>query len=545
MELLIDISKQLVELVSTVHSAGVVIGDISFSNVIVQDDGSSVTLIDLESAARTGHEPLVKMITPGFSAIQPGEAGRSSTASFEDDCYALGSLLMTMAIPVQAINSLDSNGCGRFLDSLVKVCGLPESFAAVILALMQPQYANRITLDMARERLESVVPDKSTRNGQIEPVQQKQSAELERIATSILSMYTPERSDRLFHVSPISGHYLSVSAGAMGVVKFLGNSGHDATKEIVDDALLRIQYTDSIPAGLFNGLAGIAWVLLELGLGEEARTVYKRVMEHPNLYHSPDMYGGLAGVGMSCLKFWIETNDGAYLDDARIIGSWLLDNVHLSEKGARWGHEDFKWPIGYAHGSSGVSMFFLYLSLADSEPEYRSVGLKAIEYDLAHAVMNLNEGYLSFPTFAGEPILHPYWYTGSSGIGTALLRYRAVSPDSATSAFLEKVIPDVKRRYSVTPGLLTGLAGIANFLMDCRQFGLESITESAVAECVESIRLFEIETEAGPTGGYPGPFLVRLAADYAYGSAGIGSVLHRSKKCNTKNFNFLLDELLD
>lgn len=544
-KLVTTISRQLIDLVSKVHRAGVVIGDISFNNILVAPDGSSVKLIDLESATRRGDEPLVKLATPGFAAKSRRAGKVASFATFDDDRYALGALLMTLILPVQTLNELDAAGSARFLESMAQLKGFPKGAASAIVGLMQVDPTDRISLDEARLRLDGGESDaESGRFYQPSVIRSERTTEIARITTSILSMYTPERVDRLFHASPSGEHSLGVATGAMGVVKFLGYTQCGDTRNVIGEALLRIKHAANIRPGLYNGLAGISWVLLELGLQEEASAVYRRAMEHPHLYHSFDLYGGAAGVGMSSLKFWMETGDQAYLQDARNIGSWICDNAHLSETGARWENGTAEWPVGYAHGSSGLSMFLLYLGLADSAPEFSEIGSEALDYDLSNALTNPNGRSLSFPVYPGGKALFPFWYTGSAGVGTALLRYREVFPSHERNAWLDRLMPDVKRQFAVTPSLLTGLAGVANYLMDCRTFGLHSVSESDVHHCLDGVRLFEVENEHGLTGGYPGPFLARFATDYAFGAAGIGAVLYRDTKSSQANFNFMLDELL-
>jgi serine/threonine protein kinase len=103
-----------------IHNRGVIIGDLSMNNVIVDPDTWSVKLIDFESAIRLGHdEHLMGMFsgwtTPGY--LRPGRL-RSGLVRLEDDYYAVSRVLRGALLPSAALSELNPECHVAFLQFL-------------------------------------------------------------------------------------------------------------------------------------------------------------------------------------------------------------------------------------------------------------------------------------------------------------------------------------------------------------------------------------------------------------------------------------------
>src|SRR5205807_7962928 len=72
----------------------------------------------------------------------------------------------------------------------------------------------------------------------------------------------------------------------------------------------------SLPPGLYDGAAGVAWVLAELGLLDEAVDVLAAAGEHPVMLLSASLGAGVAGVGMAYLSLFHRTTDPCFLTAA-------------------------------------------------------------------------------------------------------------------------------------------------------------------------------------------------------------------------------------
>lgn len=331
-----------------------------------------------------------------------------------------------------------------------------------------------------------------------------------------------------------------VSQGALGIARFLNAVGHVEAQDAADWAIQQMRKIESMPPGLYLGSAGIAWCLLDLGRIQEAERALEQAASHAKLFDCDDIFSGCAGFGLSCLNHWQRTGDIQALDWAKWIGQWLCDGQSEDANGVHWQGQESRKVLGYAHGSAGIAQFLLYLHRATDDPSYLDLGRSALHHDLAHGQPGYND-YMSFPRFSGDRALHPYWYVGSAGICTVLVRYAYYTGDRSLGEMLERIVPDVRRKYAMMPGLFNGLTGLANALLDIHQFMDDPQSLVKAEEIKHTIGLFGLD-EAGGLA-FPGEHLLRLSCDYGMGSAGIGSLLHRLET-GGPNFNFLIDEFL-
>src|SRR5262249_49660028 len=148
------------------------------------------------------------------------------------------------------------------------------------------------------------------------------------------------------------------------------------------------------PPGLYIGASGIAWSLLELGLEERAEDIFRATVEHPLLAQSMDLFHGIAGWGMTALRFFRATGKEEYLEMSKQAGNRLIASCKKSDRGYFWRPPD-ECPLGMAHGSSGIGLFLLYLHLTTGSERYLIAGLRALDFDLA-AATRTNDGGISW-----------------------------------------------------------------------------------------------------------------------------------------------------
>ena len=180
------------------------------------------------------------------------------------------------------------------------------------------------------------------------------------------------------------------------------------------------------------------------------------------------------------------------------------------------------------------------------------LGRQALDFEL-HQGAWLNGKFAGFPRTVGDPsktvtqpaVLSCYWEDGSAGVGTALVRYAAVTGDTELLWWLDHLVSDASRKYTAFPQLFRGLAGLGNFLLDAwYQTGEERHLLSAW-EAAEGALLFRIDSEDGIA--FPGEQTRRESADFATGGAGVALFLDRLLKAQNviqENFLFMVDELL-
>ncbi len=139
---LIYIGLQLVDIVERIHAIGVVIGDLSTTNVMVDPATLRLSLIDVESATALGENRAFERFakdwaTPGFA--RPGRRERPGLSP-ADDYYALGMVLYNVLMPTSNFFSLKPEAESGFLDELVG-CGLPVGVRSAIQALLDGRSA--------------------------------------------------------------------------------------------------------------------------------------------------------------------------------------------------------------------------------------------------------------------------------------------------------------------------------------------------------------------------------------------------------------------
>jgi hypothetical protein len=131
----------LIDAVKRIHERGVILGDLSPNNVLVnanEDETFRLGFIDFESALLTGDAGRMDAFarqwgTPGFADV----AGRSARDRLgpEDDWYAVGMLLYGTVVPVQNMFALAPGARAAFMDRFVAL-GVPAQVRDVAFALL-------------------------------------------------------------------------------------------------------------------------------------------------------------------------------------------------------------------------------------------------------------------------------------------------------------------------------------------------------------------------------------------------------------------------
>lgn len=151
----IQIARLLCTALKEVHGQEVAIGDISYSNVLISEDVSSVTLIDLETAIEVGKDEPGSMFTPGFVSAFDSNLPHDSYAQ---DHYGLGMLFMTMVLPIQSLTFLKPDAVPLFLDDLHKERGVDDRLCSAINYLIGSASNEQVQLDTVIRLLDAKSP---------------------------------------------------------------------------------------------------------------------------------------------------------------------------------------------------------------------------------------------------------------------------------------------------------------------------------------------------------------------------------------------------
>ena len=512
----------LFEVVESLHRRRIVFVDLSTSNVLVEASTGKLKLIDFESAYELDVDPPTALYTPGFVS-QNRLAGYE--AAMDDDYYAIGAVLMSYLFPVTGFLHLNPKAKVSMMTAIQRDTRLPAPITNLILQLMDPD----VTLRPGRGTIAQVLTDclkAAPEPPQAENLTRDFNPIVQGIIAHLNDVAAYTRHDRLFPTDQklLVTNPTSLAWGAAGVGYALTISSGSAQDGVAKWILDHKISPDIYAPGLYAGMSGIAWSLLEMGRSEEAEQILRNTFNDKLLKHSADIFYGLAGWGLTCLRFFIATGNQIYLDQAKLAARHLAQTCKQGQHTCYWHESSGDIPLGFAHGASGVAVFLLYLYLATGLEEFLAMGRRSLEFDLQHAVTT-KDGGLSWPSsIQNTSPLYPYWLYGSAGIGMSLLRYWRLLQDNRYWSILETIFIDVNRKYAVLPGRFMGLAGLGDFLLDMYEATGEARFLQSAHRTAEGIMQFQVERRGI---AFPGDSISRLSCSYGNGSAGIADFLAR------------------
>lgn len=523
-----QLALKLLEIMEILRSRNVIFSDLSPNNIIVTGSGAELKLIDFEGAYQLGVDQPTTLATPGFISPKRREG---LAAGFEDDLYAAGAVLISYLLPVNEFFSLQPGSMQRFLAAVQRDARLPGGIVRLIEMLMQPDAMPPAGLKNMVETL----PAHCTSVAEEGDCGFDYSSVIEGIAQYLLCSATYDRQDRLFPSDPklFSTNPLSVAYGATGVAYAIKRITGSVPGSVVDWILKQPITPSNYAAGLYLGLSGVAWALLELGEQRCAEDLFRLTFDHKLLSRSRDLFYGSAGWGLTSLRFFLHTNNEIYLQKALRCGN------HLLAVGNEQSFTGANELLGLCHGASGIALFLLYLYQVTGDERFLSRGREMLETDLAAGISTLDRGLSWKAGRRSTDTLYPYWRYGSAGIGAAVVRYEKVLGDGSYRDALERIFVDTDRKHALLPGRFAGLAGIGDFLLDAWEFTGEDKYLRSAHQVARGVMRFSVTREGI---AFPGDSLSRLSCDYGTGSAGIALFLNRLM--GRQGSDFLLDELL-
>ncbi|MBF6049903.1 hypothetical protein GO001_32770 [Streptomyces sp. NRRL B-1677] len=485
-----DVLGRIEKAVAELHARGVVFGDLQPGNVIVRPD-DSVCLVDFETAFAEGGEDGASrpaLGTPGFTAAW----ARSGAAV---DTYALAAVALALFCPLTPLLRFDR-------EKHVQLAGWAERRFP-----LPPGYAARLRTELAPPPGEPAADDRPDGSRWPEECTADGRAALDSLREGILLSATPERTDRLFpgDVRQFDQQGASLAFGAAGVLHALyvtGRADYEAFGEHVAWLVRAAERTPWPRPGLYDGLAGIAYVLDELGRPEEAREALARLDGIDLQGCGPGLFGGLAGIGLARLRFG--DADAA----ARLCGR-LADALADTERLA--GKAD---AAGLTHGWSGPALLFTRLYAATGEASWLRHAQTALARDLGRCgapregMIHVKEGQRWLSTLD----------RGSAGIALALDAYVQQREDAHFALLRDRMRDSLGTELLLSPGLLDGQAGLLYSLAHLAGPG------PARAAHLRGLGLHCVRFRGRRAFAMDG--LLRLSMDLATGSAGVLLAVH-------------------
>ncbi|MBL3659090.1 class III lanthionine synthetase LanKC [Fulvivirga sediminis] len=513
------IAISIINMVKSIHEKGVLLGDISPRNILINKDTLECWLIDFESAVFThDSEQILKYAaewgTEGY--IKKGRKDRGKVTA-KDDFYAVAMTLYNAIIPANNMFKLNPGARDRLLHEFVQL-GLPVEIKQILDALMKGD--ENEALQLLTSWL-NPVGYPSTTALKTEDIQSQLVDAVDKMINYIRVTADYDRTERLWpaHYVIFSTNPLNISYGACGTALFVLEATKTLPQKAADWMLSKKLDHGNYPPGLFTGMAGIAYTFDQMGYRERAEELMDMVFSSSMLLDEACIFNGSAGCGLVSLYFYTKTENYRYLEEAIIIGNHLIDIAQKKDDACFWpSNTDNTTHYGYGYGASGIGLYLLYLYVATQQTKFLDTALRAIEFDLAQQVES--EVGVQWKRFKDDVLLYPYFIHGAAGIGSVLIRFYHILKDDRFKKLALKIAEDSYIKYSFIPGQFEGMAGIGELMIDIYHYTGDERFRTYGLDMAESIMWFGIEKPEGMA--FPGRWLTRICHDYATGSAGIG-----------------------
>ncbi|WP_063761222.1 class III lanthionine synthetase LanKC [Streptomyces sp. NRRL B-1347] len=492
-----DVLDRIERAVAELHARGVVFGDLQPGNVMVRPDGS-VCLVDFETAHADGDAGAPALGTPGFTA-RWARSGRSV------DTYGLAALALALFCPLTPLLRFDPDKLAQLTAWSELRFPVPPGFGARLRQRLSPPPGRLPPVEDADEPDGSRWPEDPEADG---------VAALDSMTEAILLSATPERDDRLFpgDVRQFDNQGAALAFGAAGVLYALhatGRSGHPAFADHVEWLVRAARRTRWPRPGLYDGLAGVAYVLDVLGRGDEARETLDRLDGVDLGGCGAGLFGGLAGIGLARLHFATGTGRDEDVSAAEALGERL---ARVIEDGGRLrGPAD---AVGLMHGWSGPALLFTRLHGTTGDDRWLRLAQLALARDLGRCgepragLLQVRDGQRWLPTLD----------RGGAGIGLALDAYLRHHDDPHYARVRDRLRAGLGTELLLSPGLLDGQAGLLHAASRLAGPG------SAAAVHLRSLGLHCVRFRGRRAFALDG--LLKLSMDLATGTAGVLLAVH-------------------
>jgi lantibiotic modifying enzyme len=250
------------------------------------------------------------------------------------------------------------------------------------------------------------------------------------------------------------------------------------------------RHLDLVPKfGLYDGLAGIAFALAQLGRSvpdhrELADRVSSRLRAGARRSHSGlewndsfDIVSGTAGIGLALLDLSRESQRSDLLELAVRAGDQLMDTKVQIANGCHWppARENQKQYSNFAHGTAGIGYFLARLFGATGQLKYLQAARDAANY--LQTIMSREGNYrglISHDNLEGRDLFYLGWCHGPAGTSRLFFQlYREIQEErwwqpihqSAATVMVSGIPEQINPGCWNNTGLCCGAAGIADWML--------------------------------------------------------------------------------
>ncbi|SEF50530.1 serine/threonine protein kinase [Actinacidiphila yanglinensis] len=568
------------EAVAAVHSRGLVFNDLHMFNIMVGPDDETVSLLDFEAAARATDNGRQAVAHPGFLA----PPDRRGTAV---DHYALACLRLALFLPVTTLFAVDRAKAAHLAEVIAREFPVPETYLEEAVAEITRTAGDTAAAggSSGRASIGPVAPavggatggpglngtslhagspsdDLHVQAAVAEPAPGEGGstggappaavvglpagtrpgpprrylpaeprdwpAARASMAQAILGSATPDREDRLFpgDIAQFSdGGGLGLAHGAAGVLHAFDQVGLPRYDEGEQWLLERTaNLPNGTPPGLYDGVAGVAYVLDRLGHTERALALVHGLLDENWRRLASDLTGGLAGIALVLDHLAQVSGETALreraLEAAGIIAGRLaaeIQQVRQSEDGGPSAGAPRR--AGLMRGATGPALLFLRLYERTGAPALLEHAARALTLDLDSCTitgsgsLEVDERWRTMP-YVGD---------GSAGIGLVLDDLLGLAGtgdlDEPSVARFEHARTGIVRaataRLYAQPGLFAGRAGM---ILHLARTTAPAVPDGALRAQIDALGWYGMAYRGDLA--FPGNQMMRLSMDLGTGTAG-------------------------
>jgi hypothetical protein len=475
------------------HEVGYVFVDVSPTNVIL-GEGDTVRLIDFGSAHRLG-DTFMSIGTPGF--VPPSSLVGDDLSIYDD--FGVSRLAQYLLGPLQFVVDVNPDAVAYLQYDLNEIAPVPEAL-----------WERATNYHSPSKDAQLPTPDQVAADpiGHLTVLR-------EQVADALVAMADLDDSTRVFPSIPQG--YLSntvgIAYGTAGVVHALHRAGRQLPDGLLDrlrrDALATV---GELSPGLYAGSAGIARVLSDHNLLDEARHLLDMADRHEITSECATLFGGTAGIALAHLALYNRTRDDHHVDRALELAAALPPDDELTP----WlGPND---ATGLMHGRCGVALMLQQVAGVSGEDRHLSRAIRLLHSELDRGSRPDEPGLL-FPVSATDNRAMPYLYVGSAGMVYVATRCLQAVEDERLAEAMPRLLAPLNITYTIMPGLFQGLAGYSFTLADHAALTGEEATRQASLRLARSLFKYAVPH---PTGvRFLGDQLLRYSAELWSGSAGV------------------------
>jgi serine/threonine protein kinase len=535
-----------------IHKKGVIHGDLSVNNIIVNKKGE-VRIIDFEGAFLEWYsKKLIPFYTPGFVFDI-----NKKTRDFFDDLYSFCvTLFYSLYGPINEIVYLKPNYIHTLIYDLVKYYKYPLKVADIFSYVIDKctiyqntnkQIDNKIVNKIDNKNIDEIYnsieemllliknsefkeylvfnkdEQRNIKTKELKEIKQKLLEFIEKV--KFLNNEIPfPLSNFAYKTNPLSFGY-----GISGILKILKIILKDDFEYMYSDVVdyfyksikkIDITNIDDYSPNFMTGLAGVALTAYDLSITDQAFRILSLVNKHRLLKNKNfSFFYGLPGIAYVNLYFYEKTKENKYLDFALILINKILKNKkELNEK------IYFSNYVGLANGQAGIALLFLYFYKLTNNNYFLELAIKTILFDLSFEI-STNSGKKGFPYSTKNKFVSPYLEYGIAGIAKVLYEINNyLHFDQNYKLYLNDFSDRLKEYESSvlffnisSPTYFVGLAGILDFLCDIKSHYCTSM--------FSLLNNFIVYTKYGLS--FPSEMLRYISLGFGDGISGILYVIYK------------------